>query len=246
MDKKYLFVFIHGAMHGKWAFERKLLPLFEKSQYRAIAFDLPGSGEDHQTPYEEITITNYMNATLSVIENNLKNDDGQDETVILVAHSLGGLTATLVAEKIPEKIHCVVYIAAFYLPDPQQRYLKDLPLNNDFYPTEDLKYFIIDPENIKEALYHDCEEEDVLFAQSKIRPQSSAPMFEIPQINSDIIKKKVNKYYITALQDVTLTPSVQELMYKGAIDNVIEMDTSHSPFLSKPDELFNILISLAK
>ncbi|KAI9304374.1 Alpha/Beta hydrolase protein [Cunninghamella echinulata] len=246
MTEKYLFVFIHGAMHGKWAFERKLLPLFEKSQYRAIAFDLPGSGEDYQTPYEDITIANYMNCTLSVIENNLRNNDGQDEKVILVAHSLGGLTATLVAEKIPEKIHCVVYIAAFYFPDPPQYYLPDLSIVKDFCPTEDLKYFILDPENAKEAFYHDCEEADIAFAKSKIRLQSRTPMFEIPQINSDIIKNKVNKYYITTLQDKTIIPSIQELMYKDDIDNAIEMDTSHSPFLSKPDELFNILISLAK
>ena len=68
-------------------------------------------------------------------------------------------------------------------------------------------------------------------------------MFEKIKINGVI--DTVNKYYIKTLNDKCIPPDIQESMYSGHINDVIEIDSSHSPFLSRPDELFSILIDIA-
>jgi hypothetical protein len=52
--------------------------------------------------------------------------------------------------------------------------------------------------------------------------------------------------YVTCLQDRAIMPAVQRRMYTAAgCDPVIEIDTDHSPWLSRPDELFAALTRIA-
>ncbi|CAO3638422.1 unnamed protein product [Cunninghamella blakesleeana] len=236
MTNSYVFVFIHGACHGKWCFDKKLIPLFEKNHYKTITFDLPGSGDDVDTPFEEVNLKNYTQATLSVI----KERTDEKDKIILVAHSLGGMTATLVADCIPERIHYVVYITAFYLPNGEK--ILDIGRNDLFYITDDGKYINMKPEDVKYGLYDDCDDDDIEFVKSKLRDQSITPLLEASESNGAV--KKLNKCYIETTQDNSVPPAVQQKMYTNNIDHVVKMNTSHSPFFSKPNELFNILVSL--
>ncbi|CAO3637218.1 unnamed protein product [Cunninghamella blakesleeana] len=236
-SSNYVFVFIHGACHGKWCFERKLLPLFEKNNHRAIAFDLPGSGDDHDTPYEDINLDNYTKATLSIIDRHTNEND----KIILIGHSLGGITATSVAERIPERIHYVVYLAAVYIPCSGKSTF-DLNLGINITLTEDGRYATIDFDKVKDAFYQDCDDDDIEFAKTKLRYQAITPNAEKVKVDGTI--QQLNKCYIETLQDHTIGVSKQEEMYKGHIHHVVKIDSSHSPFFSKPEELFNILIGL--
>jgi pimeloyl-ACP methyl ester carboxylesterase len=238
MTEDYVFVFIHAAMVGAWCFERKLMPIFRKNNYRAIAFDLPGSGDDES---ENVNLESYVQKTLSVIHENTK----EHEKVVLIAHSLGGATATLVAEQIPHKIQCVVYLAAYYLTDGQSVLDINMKVENSIgYVTDDHKYLGVKDELVKPGLYADCSDDDINFIKIKSRLQNTNPMFEKIKINGVI--DTVNKYYIKTLNDKCIPPDIQESMYLGHINDVIEIDSSHSPFLSRPDELFSILIDIAK
>jgi pimeloyl-ACP methyl ester carboxylesterase len=53
-------------------------------------------------------------AVVALIEKVAREDD--DRPVVLVGHSLGGLTVSAVVEAIPERVCAVVYLAAFLLP----------------------------------------------------------------------------------------------------------------------------------
>lgn len=220
-NHKYTFVFIHGAWHGKWFFERKIISLFNTNGYKTIIFDLPGEGEDTT---ENPNLTSYVEKTLKTINKYTKND----EKIILVAHSLGGITASMVAEQISDKIQCIIYVTAYYLKDGESPiHIKLRGLNNSSY---------------KDLLYHDCCNEDIIFSESKLKIHPTKIFFETIKLNGTI--NNIKKHYIKCLNDRMIPPDVQEKMYLGNIENIIEISSSHSPFLSCPNELFNILINI--
>ncbi|CAO3637230.1 unnamed protein product [Cunninghamella blakesleeana] len=234
MRDNYAFVFIHGAMHGAWCYDKKLVPFFKENNYKTVTFDLPGCGDDY-TPPEQVDLQSHIDKTLSVINENVK----EDEKIILVAHSLGGLTATLVAERIPERIHHVVYLAAWYLHDGQA--LSDMPIRNHFYIRKDNDALMtMDDKYVANDFFNDCSKEDIEFAKSKLRDQPAGVTTEKMKVKGII--NDVKKYYITTLQDHAIQPALQKTMYKDNIENVIRLNTSHSPFFSKPKELYEILI----
>jgi alpha-beta hydrolase superfamily lysophospholipase len=128
---KPAFVFVHGAWHnsGSWQF---VAPALESHGYCARTLDLPGAGKyaeppqsylrrplriemftREHSPSANITQQQRTSAVISLIEDVAEQTD---QKVILVAHSLGGITASAVAETIPDHLLTVVYLAAFMLP----------------------------------------------------------------------------------------------------------------------------------
>ena len=97
------YILVHGAFHGGWCYE-KVVPLLEAAGHTAIAVDLPGHG-DNKAPMHEVTLDAYVDHACGVIA-------AQSERVILVGHSLGGLTITQAAERLSDKVAWVVYLTA--------------------------------------------------------------------------------------------------------------------------------------
>ncbi|KAL3376409.1 hypothetical protein AABB24_003036, partial [Solanum stoloniferum] len=104
------FVLVHGAGHGGWCWY-KLKPLLEAAGHKVTTFDLAASGIDLRKIEQLHTLHDY---TLPLME--LMESLPQEEKVILVGHSLGGMNLGLVMEKYPQKINVAVFLAAF-MPD---------------------------------------------------------------------------------------------------------------------------------
>ena len=105
-------------------------------------------------------------------------------------------------------------------------------------------YVTVKEEGLKPTFYHDCSDEDVAWAKSKLGKQALKPM-GAPLATSDHKFGGVRRVYIECLQDRTLVPEFQKQMYTDLpCEKVISMDTSHSPFMSAPKELANHLMSL--
>lgn len=100
------YVLIHGGSDGGFVWE-DVAPLLREQGHRVATPDLSGHGED-ETPIGEISLGSYAGRICEVL-------DAQDEPVILVGHSTGGIAITQVAEHRPQKIEALVYLAA-YLP----------------------------------------------------------------------------------------------------------------------------------
>ena len=79
------FVLIPGAGGAAWYWHR-VIPLLQRAGHDAIAVDLPGDDEQAGLP-------EYTDLAVSAI--------GDRDDVVLVAQSLGGFTAPLVAAKVP-------------------------------------------------------------------------------------------------------------------------------------------------
>lgn len=234
------YVLVHGAWHGGWCWE-KVVSLLRKAGYKVEAPDLPGHGKD-KTPIREVSLQAYADSICKIL-------DAQPEPVILVGHSMGGVVITQAAEYRPEKVRTLVYLTAYLLRNGEsiaqgaQRDTESLlPPNLVF--SEDFSYCTVKDEVIRETFYGDCSDEDVARAMSLIVPQSASP-FLTPVDISEQNFGRIPRIYIECLRDRAVCPSEQKKMYTDLpCERVISMNTSHSPFLSAPQELAAHLTSL--
>ncbi|MFQ5814705.1 MAG: alpha/beta fold hydrolase [Anaerolineae bacterium] len=234
------YVLIHGAWHGGWCWE-KVVPLLEQAGHKVEALDLPGHGKD-KTPIPEISLQAYADSVCRVL-------DAQSEPVVLVGHSMGGVVISQAAENRPEKIRTLVYVCAFLLRSGESLLqLAEGDTESSALPNlitaEDESYITVRDEAIKELFYGDCADEDVRRAKSLLVPQAAAP-FATPVNTTDEDFGRIPRVYIQCLRDRAISPSLQKRMYTALpCHRVISMDTSHSPFLSAPEELARHLMSL--
>ena len=89
------FMLVHGACTGGWCWE-KVAPLLEANGHRVCAPDLPGLGKDN-TPPANVTLADNVEKLSRLL-------DKMDEPVVLVGHSLGGITISQLAEARRRKI----------------------------------------------------------------------------------------------------------------------------------------------
>ncbi|CAA3005786.1 methylesterase 17-like [Olea europaea subsp. europaea] len=107
--KKPHFVMIHGISGGGWCWY-KIRCLMENSGYKVSCIDLKGSGIDRTDPNTILSFKEYNNPLLQFLSS--LNDN---EKVILVGHSAGGLSLTDAIHKFAKKISLAVYVAATML-----------------------------------------------------------------------------------------------------------------------------------
>jgi len=234
------FLLIHGGWHAGWCWD-KVKPVLEAKGHTVLAPDLPGHGSD-TTPLTEVTLELYARATVDFASS-------QSEKVIAVGHSMTGISNLQAAEYAPEKFEALVFLAAFLISDGQCLYdFATLDPENLVLPnlsfSEDESAMTFNQDAVKEALYADCSDEDVAWARSLLQTQAAAPFGAPLQITAER-SGSVPKYYIECLQDRAITPGIQKIMYtENPCDKVFTMDSSHSPFISQPQEVAQHLSSI--
>lgn len=97
----------------------------------------------------------------------------------------------------------------------------------------------------KDIFYQDCSDDDVERARHLFRSESPVPGGTPVDVTEDNFGS-VTRTYIECLHDHVISPSIQKKMYTELpCRRVVSMNTSHSPFLSAPEELARNLESLA-
>ena len=232
------YVLIHGAMHGGWCWD-KVAPLLEGAGRSVVVPDLPSHGRD-KTPLEQVTLQAYVDRVISVLET-------QAEPAVLVGHSMAGAIITQAAGQRPELIKRLVYITAHSI-NPGESITANRPLAPDALT---LKYFrldeqtggiTIDREHLKETFYNLCTDEDVAWAADRLVPQALQP-FNDPLEADRAVVDAVPMNYVICRQDHTIPAYRQEqLAANWTMDRIDRIDSDHSPFISKPRELVELLL----
>jgi pimeloyl-ACP methyl ester carboxylesterase len=225
------YALVHGAGHGAWCWER-LVPRLEKKGHRAVTMDLPCA--DSTATY---------NTYADVVIASLARSAGD---VVLVGHSLGGLTVPLVAARRPVK--SLVFLSAL-LPIPGQvPFGPDPDAPPQAAPGLDLTFhgdgtFSFTPASAATHLYNRCAPADVKWATARLRPQSPAPNSEACPLAA---WPDVERTYIACRDDRIVMPDYARYAARtrAGID-VTMIDADHSSFLSNPDALADLLISFA-
>ena len=234
------YLLIHGSWHGGWCWY-KVLPRLEKAGHRVVASDLPSLGKD-RTPIAQISLDTWTDSVCQLL-------DAQAEPVILVGHSRGGILISQDAEKCPEKVKTLVYLAAFLLRNGEsllqvaQEEGTSMVLPN-LVLAEDQSYATVREAAIKETFYGGCSAEDIALARLLLVPEALAPLATPIRITEGNFGR-VPRVYIECLRDKAIPPALQKKMYTALpCQQVIAMETDHSPFFSAPEELGTHLLSL--
>lgn len=237
------FVLVHGAFAGAWVWG----PLIERLQaagHKAEAFDLPGLGDD-QTPASEVTLETCAQRLCDVLATS-------PEPAIVAGNSMGGIVATQGAAMCPRSVAALVYVAAFIPKNGQS--LLDLANSPEGAGDQVQANITIagDPPLATmpaaasgPALYGSCAPDVAAWAIAKQRPQPVAP-FATPVSIPHGALDGIPKYYVLCQRDRAIMPVLQRRMIaENSCAAVVELDTDHTPQLSKPDELARALDGFA-
>lgn len=234
------YVLVHGAWHGAWCWD-KVVPLLEAEGHSVTAVDLPGHGAD-TTPLGGLTQAEYGRCVCDAVE-------AAGEPAIVVGHSMGGMAITQAAEYVPDKIAALVYVCAF-LPGPGDS-LGTLADNDPEAMV--LPNLVVDQAAgtgvVAEAarvacFYEECDPADAAAASARLTPESLAA-FGVPVSVTEERAGSVRRIYIECVRDHAISIAKQREMHgKRPCERVETIDTDHSPFLSRPDELAAHLLSV--
>ena len=220
------FVVAHGAWSSGFAW-KKMRPLLRAAGHEIFTPSHTGLGERTHLATPDVTLETHIQDIVNV----LFYEDLTD--VLLIGHSYGGMVATGVADRVSERIRKVIYLDAFVPRDGQS-------LNDLGRPPASDSWLIppIPPPD-------DTSPEDLAWLAPR-RGQQPRGTFEEPVRLTGAIDR-LPRVYIYCLQhgegDVfrpfaTRAQSEPGWQYE-------EIDASHSPHITAPYALLDILLRLA-
>ena len=237
------FVLVHGGFHGAWCWSRTI-PELEKLGHEAIAIDIPGHGE---RIHEEATMQGRLDAVLDVLQ-------GGD---VLVGHSGGGLEITRAADAAPQLVSHVVYLAAALplegrLMQEALVYRDDGGIEGDYDVTGMLEHLrfeddgsmaFVDVEGAKALFYHDCDNTTVRWAFDHLTPERAGDTASTPISVPHFWDSDLPRSFVLCLQDRAQPRWLADVTARRLGVEPLSIDASHSPFLSRPAELANLLVN---
>jgi pimeloyl-ACP methyl ester carboxylesterase len=209
-------VLVHGAWHGSWCWEQFVLELMARG-WRTSSVDLPSSGAPDAGMYADAEA---LREHLSAI----------DAPVTVLAHSYGGLPVTEVAAAVPG-VTQLIYLAA-HMFDVGEALVT--PFGDPFGP--DIALLPV-PEPARELLYADVPADLADAAITRLRPQSTRS-FREPLTRASW--KELPAAFIVCDEDRVFPRVLTEKLPQQA-DLARHIPTSHSPFLSRPAELADMI-----
>lgn len=230
------FGLVHGAGHGAWCWDR-LAPLLEARGHRVVAMDLPCEDPTAGARRYAEVVDRALPAT---------ND------LVLVGHSLAGLTIPLVAARRP--VRRLVYLCAI-VPELGRSLADQVAADPSLYhavvrthpgrlTAPDGTTSFRDAAAARDLFYHDCAPEDVAWAFARLRPQAAAPRTEPCPLGA---WPAADPAYILCREDRAISPDWSRRVARARLGvEAVELDGSHSPFISQPSVLAGVLDRLAR
>jgi pimeloyl-ACP methyl ester carboxylesterase len=230
-------VLVHGAWHGAWCWATFQAEL-DRRGITSYAIDLPG----HGTSLEPLGGLDHDAAHLAATLDHLNLTDA-----VLVGHSYGGAVITQAAAGRSDLAH-LIYVTAFALNagesvmgalrslDPHD---VDLGAAMQFHRDGTST---LDPQLAVAALYGSCSPEAVAAALPRLSIQPGATMTENVTVTP---RDAITSTYVRCLKDRAIHPAHQAV-FAARCTTQIDLDTDHSPFVSMPGALADIVEPIAR
>ncbi|KAH7027685.1 Alpha/beta hydrolase fold-1 [Microdochium trichocladiopsis] len=252
VDRKPAVLIVHGSWHRPCHYEF-LTRQLEKLGFEAVCPALPSIGKDRLGKSWRDDVMCVREAAQQLFDRN--------QQVVLLGHSYGGIPASAATEGLtrleraaaglPGGFCHAIYLSAFALP---ARNLSLLQAVGGCFPdwmefgevgsvSKDRSTFV--NEKAAEVLYNDLSHAQIRWALGELVPQSqSAVEHGIPFSAADVATPKT---FIICEKDRAMTVDVQEMLI-AAIPEMMShrIDTGHSPFLSKPEELAHLVADISQ
>ena len=232
-------------VHGAWADVSSwdaVIPLLKAQGHEVIAVNLAGHGSD-TTSFATITFRTYVDQVKAAI--------GTRTHVVLVGHSFGGLVISQVAEEIPTQIKELVFVAAALPHDGDDL----LSLAKQDPASHVGKYLSIDQahgaaiiakEGAADIFAADAPQQVQDYIAANLKPEPLAPLATPVHLTEGNFGS-IRKVYIHTLNDHCISYPAQQAMVKsGKVAKVYSLPSSHTPFISMPDKLAEIILTESK
>lgn len=239
-------ILVHGAWQGSWTFGR-LVPALAELGLMARAIDLPGNGAD-DTPPSDVDLELYGHSISGHI-------DELGSEAVLVGHSGGGLVVTAVAERFPDKVAGVVYLAGMCLPQGIDfGELTELVVGpgNAFGITPDITMAddglttTVPLEAAARLFLNDVSYEEALGIVQQLTPQPVGGQY----ISSPTTPERfgtIPTLYVEALQDLSMILDAQRMMQSFIPDMpVVSVDAGHVPQFTAPQPVAEALAGFVR
>jgi pimeloyl-ACP methyl ester carboxylesterase len=231
---------VHGAWHGAWCFDR-VLPLIAEAGIDVRAIDLPGHGADPGPLADLHTDAARVRETLDEI--------GGD--CILLGHSYGG--AVITEAGVHPAVRHLVYLCAFAIDADESCVSAAIDasaaLDISWEGRPNLAEAIVahsdgtstvNPDLAAQCFYNDCDAETIAAAIARLGAQ---PMSTLGASPAAVAWRERPSTYIVCTDDLAVHPDLQRVMASRCTTSV-EWPTSHSPFLSTPERIADLVTGL--
>jgi pimeloyl-ACP methyl ester carboxylesterase len=240
------FVLVHGSFHGAWCWQH-LTPYLAQRGHQLVGPNLPGSGGDPAPP-ENADLETYATRIAGVI-------DGLAGRVVLVDHSMGGIVSSQVAERRPRRLAAVVYVNGLlfragenlvgFLDEHAHLGVEDLVLKN-MQVAEDGLTATFPREAATEVFYNTSPRELAVWGAARLLPQRMQVYRDALELTPERYGS-VPRFYVEGLRDNAVSIVYQRAMTgRTPCERVFTLDCDHSPFLSAPAALADILDEVAR
>jgi pimeloyl-ACP methyl ester carboxylesterase len=210
-------VLVHGAWHGAWCWDRVAARLDAMDvEHEAVELPLQGLAGDIATTRDAIVAAG----------------DG----AVVVGHSYGGLVISGASSGLAT-VRRLVYVAAFMTEASEATgpYMTGSDLLGAMHITE--AGSVVDASRAAAVFYGDSDRETASAAVARLRPMT---VEHEPVVPVEPGWKTIASTYVLCTADVALPPAGQRVMAARA-DEVVEWPTDHSPFLTRPRELAELV-----
>jgi pimeloyl-ACP methyl ester carboxylesterase len=215
-------VLVHGAFHGPWCWDK-------------VREGLESKGFDVATPD---LYTGPYPAHPGVVQAEVDRL-GRSGPVVVCGHSFGGYA---ISSLDPASVAHLVYLAAFLVD--RDEWFGDIPVGPQFFDMvthHDGGTMTVKLDRARELFYADCDDADSEWAIGNLGPHSmegSSGTAERPAW------REVPTTYVCCEQDNTLTQAYMNAAI-ARVGSGVHFPTSHSPMLSRPDLVVDLLTSIA-
>ena len=234
-------VLVHGGGFGGSCWEL-LLPYLDAQTF---VVDLPGRGS-RPAVLAGLTLADFTDAVVDDIVTNDLDD------VVLVGHSLAGIVLPAVADRVPERLRRLVYVACAV---PSQGESVADVLSTLSPQTAEVTARLgaglmteggtLHPDLATAMFCNDMDAEQTDFTLSRLVPEAAGVISAPTDLAG--LRQNVPATYVRLQRDASLTIATQDTMAANLGDPaVVDLDAGHMAMISQPAELAAILNAIVE
>lgn len=228
---------LHGGRHGGWCWCR-VAQLLRDAGHNVWVPTLTGSGERWHLARPDVDLETHVSDLRGVLEY----EDLTD--TIVVAHSYGGMVATIVADRIPERVAHLIYLDAV-VPRNGASVIDDLSPETTaalYAAARDGDGWLVTAQTPPSA-YGIEDADDATWVASKLTAQPLATYTQPARITGAV--ERLPRTYISCTQTGPLLPPMYAEMARRAGWNMREIATGHDAMITAPVQVAEIVLEVA-
>lgn len=235
-------ILVHGAFASGFVWGHVAAKL-QAAGHEVVMIDLPGRPANPMKP-DKVSLDLYRDTVVTALDNTPR-------PAIVVGHSFAGIVIAAVAEKLPEKIKTLVFVAA-YLPHDGDSLLSlaqqdhDAKIGPHLQIDKDKGIAVVEYEARAELFANDGPEPLKAKLPSLILDEPVMPLVT-PAHVTDARFGHVDKIYVHTTVDQVISPAFQATMVERTpVRKTVTLATGHLPFLTDADGLAAAIGSAAE